>query len=66
MCLGYPIAGTPLGYLDIDGRAFGMVALARKHQEATLIRFLSAWDDTFHPRKPPPMLANKSAEFNTY
>ncbi|UKZ94441.1 uncharacterized protein TrAFT101_009314 [Trichoderma asperellum] len=63
---GYPIAGTPLGYLDIDGRAFGMVALARKHQEATLIRFLSAWDDTFHPRKPPPMLANKSAEFNTY
>ncbi|KAL9471856.1 hypothetical protein ACSS6W_009797 [Trichoderma asperelloides] len=63
---GYPIAGMPLGYLDINGRAFGLVALARKNQEATLIRFLSAWDDTFHPRKPPPMLANKSAEFNTY
>lgn len=66
ICLGYPIAGMPLGYLDINGRAFGLVALARKNQEATLIRFLSAWDDTFHPRKPPPMLANKSAEFNTY
>lgn len=58
--LGYPIAGMPLGYLGINGRAFGMVALARKHQEATLIKFLSAWDDTFHPRKPPPMLVNKS------
>jgi amidase len=63
--LGYPIAGMPLGYLDINGRAFGLVALARKHQEATLIRFLYAWDDTFHPRQPPPMLVNKSIELIT-
>lgn len=65
LLLGYPIAGMPLGYLAINGRAFGMVALARKHQEATLIKFLSAWDDTFHPRKPPPMLVNKTMELST-
>ncbi|KAL7893413.1 amidase signature domain-containing protein [Trichoderma sp. SZMC 28014] len=63
---GYPIAGMPLGYLQINGRAFGLVALARKHQEATLIKFLSAWDATFHPRKPPPMLASKSAELDAH
>ncbi|KAL7921314.1 amidase signature domain-containing protein [Trichoderma austrokoningii] len=63
---GYPIAGMPLGYLDINGRAFGLVALARKHQEATLVKFLSAWDDTFHPRKPPPMLASNSAKLDMH
>ena len=63
---GYPIAGMPLGYLDINGRAFGMVALARKHQEATLFKFLGAWDDTFHPRKSPPMLAPESAELDAH
>lgn len=55
----------PLGFLDINGRAFGMVAMARKHQEATLLKFLAAWDDTFHPRKPPPMLVGNSAELDT-
>lgn len=55
----------PLGYLDINGRAFGMVALARKHREATLLKFLSAWEDTFHPRKPPPMLIDKAMELGT-
>lgn len=55
----------PLGYLDINGRAFGMVAIASKHQEATLVKLLSAWDDTFRPRKPPPMLVNKAMELST-
>ena len=64
--LGYPIAGMPLGYLEINGRAVGMVALARKHQEAILIRFLSAWDETFHPRKVPPMLVDNSTELNAH
>ncbi|PNP47962.1 hypothetical protein TGAMA5MH_01014 [Trichoderma gamsii] len=62
---GYPIARMPLGYLGINGRAFGMVALARKHHEATLVKFLSAWDGTFHPRKPPPMLMDKAMEPST-
>ncbi|KAK1237363.1 hypothetical protein MKX08_002988 [Trichoderma sp. CBMAI-0020] len=62
---GYPIAGMPLGYLAVNGRAFGMVALARKHQEATLVKFLSAWEETFHPRKPPPMLVDTTMGLGT-
>lgn len=63
---GYPIVGMPLGYLDLNGRAIGMVALARKHHEATLIRFIGAWDETFHPRKPPPMLVDNSTELDAH
>ncbi len=61
-CAGYPIAAMPLSYLDFNGRAFGMVALARQHQEATLIKFLGAWDAEFQPRKPAPMLVDTSSE----
>ncbi|KAG4437656.1 hypothetical protein IFR05_006867 [Cadophora sp. M221] len=38
---GYPIAAMPLGFLDINGRAFGMVAMARKYQESTILKFLA-------------------------
>lgn len=62
---GYPVASLPLGYLDLNGRAFGIAALAGQHQEATLIRFMDAWDSTFHPHKPPPMLVDNSSEFDT-
>ncbi|KAI4220073.1 MAG: hypothetical protein LQ349_008177 [Xanthoria aureola] len=51
---GYPIASLPLGYLDFNGRPFGMAALASAHQEATLIKVQSAWEATFPPRHPPP------------
>ncbi len=56
--LGYPIASVPLGYLDYNGRAFGMVAIAAEHGEATLVKFMGAWEATFGPRKPPPMLCD--------
>ena len=60
MLSGYPIATMPLGYLDYNGRAFGMVAVAAAHQEATLFKVMSAWDKTFSPVKPPPMLVDTS------
>ncbi|KAH7386225.1 amidase signature domain-containing protein [Cadophora sp. MPI-SDFR-AT-0126] len=53
---GYPIAAVPLGYADFNGRPFGLVALAAEHQEAKLFNFMAAWEVTFGPRKPPPML----------
>ncbi|KID82777.1 Amidase [Metarhizium guizhouense ARSEF 977] len=55
---GYPVAGMPLSYLDFNGRAFGLAAIAGQNQEALLIKVLSAWEATFPPRKPPPMLVN--------
>ncbi|KID60685.1 Amidase signature domain protein, partial [Metarhizium hybridum] len=55
---GYPIAGMPLSYLDFNGRAFGLAAIAGQNQEALLVKVLSAWEATFPPRKPPPMLVN--------
>ena len=48
---GYPIATLPLGRLNHNGRPFGCVALASVHQEAPLIKVMSAWEATFGPRK---------------
>ncbi|KAI1317387.1 putative glutamyl-tRNA amidotransferase subunit A [Xylariaceae sp. FL0255] len=54
---GYPVAAMPLSYLTFNGRPLGLAALAGKNQDATLIKFLSAWEATFPPRKPPPSLS---------
>ncbi len=51
---GYAIASMPLGYLDFNGRPFGMAAVASGHQEAVLIKVQSAWEATFPQRQPPP------------
>ena len=53
---GYPIATMPLGYLDFNGRPFGLCIIARAHQDALLLKVLSAWEATFGPRLPPPLL----------
>jgi amidase len=53
---GYPVASLPLGYLDYNGRAFGMLAVASANNEAKLIEAMSAWDAMFNPVKPPPLL----------
>ena len=45
----------PLGYLEFNGRPFGMAALASEHQEAILIKTQSVWEATFEPRQPPPI-----------
>lgn len=58
---GCPIATLPLGYLDYNGRAFGMVALAKPNQDAKLFQVMSAWDALFHPVRIPPMLLDGTA-----
>ena len=42
----------PLGYIEFNGRPFGMAALASGHQEAILIKTQSVWGATFGPRQP--------------
>lgn len=53
---GYPIATLPLGYLDFNGRPFGLCCIARAYEEALLIKVQSAWEATFPARRPPPAL----------
>ncbi|KAK4460365.1 amidase family [Cladorrhinum samala] len=52
---GYPGASLPLGYLDFNGRPFGLQVIAKAHQEALLIQVQSAWEATFPQRRPPPL-----------
>ncbi|KAM0260406.1 hypothetical protein ACHAQJ_002808 [Trichoderma viride] len=52
---GYPVATLPLGYLDFNGRPFGLQIAAKAHQEALLIQAQSAWGVTFPKRQPPPL-----------
>ncbi|KAI1144927.1 amidase family protein [Nemania diffusa] len=52
---GYPSASLPLGYLDFNGRPFGLQIMAKAHQEALLIQVQSAWEATFPKRQPPPL-----------
>jgi len=51
----YPGATLPLGYLDFNGRPFGLQITTKAHQEALLIQVQSAWEATFPARQPPPL-----------
>lgn len=62
---GYPVAAMPLSYLDFNGRPLGLAALAGKDQDATLVKFLSAWEFTFPPRKPPASLVEYKQPIGT-
>ncbi|KAI1063472.1 hypothetical protein LB506_012763 [Fusarium annulatum] len=53
---GYPVGNVPLGYLDFNGRPFGLAVLAAKDQEAKILKFMNAWEGTFGPRQVPPLL----------
>ena len=56
--VGYPEAVLPLSYLDLNGRPFGLAAIASAHQEALLIQLMSAWEQHFNTeRKLPTWLA---------
>lgn len=50
---GYPIAAMPLSYLRFNGRPLGVAAIARKNQDALLVKVMSAWEATFPSRQPP-------------
>jgi amidase len=52
---GYPGATLPLGYLNFNGRPFGLQIVAKAGQEALLIQAQSAWEATFPKRQPPPL-----------
>ncbi|RFU76890.1 amidase family [Trichoderma arundinaceum] len=52
---GYPVATVPLGYLDFNGRPFGLQIAAKAHQEALLVQAQSACEATFPKRQPPPL-----------
>lgn len=54
-CLGYPGATLPVGYLNFNGRPFGLQIIAKAHQEeGLLIQAQSSWEATFPKRQPPP------------
>ncbi|KAI9772633.1 MAG: hypothetical protein M1840_000227 [Geoglossum simile] len=52
---GYPVVTLPLGYLDLNGRPFGLAAITSAYGEATLLRVASAWEKTFSKRRPPKL-----------
>ncbi|KAI0857301.1 putative glutamyl-tRNA amidotransferase subunit A [Xylaria cubensis] len=51
---GYPMAVLPLSYAKLNGRPFGMCAIAAAHQEGLLIRFMSAWEKVFNKERQLP------------
>lgn len=53
---GYPNAAVPLGFAEFNGRAFGMNIIAGANQEGKILQVMSAWEGTFGPHRPPPML----------
>lgn len=55
----------PLSYLDLNGRPFGLVALASANQEEMLLKVAGAWEATMPKRKPPPDLAQVGRAVNT-
>lgn len=56
---GFPVAAMPLSYLDLNGRPFGLMAMARAHQEPLLFKVLSAFESTFPKRQPPKAFLEK-------
>ncbi|KAI1427349.1 putative amidase [Xylaria sp. FL1777] len=52
---GYPIGTMPLGYLEENGRPFGLSLLASAHQEAKILGVMAAWE-ALMPRKTPSPL----------
>ena len=53
---GYPVATVPLGFAHFNGRAFGMNIIAGGDQEEKILQVMSAWESTFGPWVPPPIL----------
>uniref|UniRef100_A0A093UVR3 Putative amidase n=1 Tax=Talaromyces marneffei PM1 TaxID=1077442 RepID=A0A093UVR3_TALMA len=51
--LGIPIATLPIACLQYNGRPTSLQVAAPRHQEAKLIKLMSAFEATFPPRKPP-------------
>ncbi|KAJ5940868.1 amidase signature enzyme [Penicillium verrucosum] len=56
---GFPIGTMPLGYLDYNGKPFGLAVMGRSGDDGLLLQFMSAFEAAFPKRRvPPPLLAN--------
>ena len=51
----YPSMTLPLGYLDWNGRPFGLLIIASKYQEGLLLDVARLWEATFPARKTPDL-----------
>ncbi|KAI4701766.1 hypothetical protein J4E89_010610 [Alternaria sp. Ai002NY15] len=51
----YPSMTLPLGYLDWNGRPFGLLVVGSKYQEGLLLDVARLWEATFPPRKTPDL-----------
>jgi len=49
----FPTATLPISTIDFNGRPFGLTIAARPHNEAVLVKVMSAWVSTFPARKTP-------------
>ncbi|KAL6824616.1 amidase signature enzyme [Trichoderma sp. SZMC 28015] len=59
---GYPAGVAPLGYADnYNGRAYGVVIVAKARDEGKILQAMSAWEETMPRRIPPPQLVNYEA-----
>ena len=54
-CTGYPSVTLPLGYLDWNGRPFGLLVVGGKYQEGLLLDVARLWEATFQARKTPDL-----------
>lgn len=54
---GYPCATMPLGVYEKSGRPFGLVLIARKHEEGKLLRIMAAYEASFPPRALPSLVS---------
>ncbi|KAG6366464.1 hypothetical protein INS49_000641 [Diaporthe citri] len=70
---GYPIAAMPLSYLRFNGRPLGVAAIARKNQEALLVKnghqqkimsYLMGLPCMFHPRSASSKFGLPSGNFD--
>jgi len=46
----------PLGYLEYNGKPFGLSVLAKSGDDGLIIQFMSAFEAIFPKRKAPPQL----------
>lgn len=44
-----------MGYVESSGRPYGLHVIARAHEEAKIVRFMSAWEQTFPARRVPDL-----------
>lgn len=48
------MANLPLGYLNFNGRPFGLCAIATANNEGLLLQLMSAWEENFNRDRKPP------------